>query len=413
MEKAKQLEKIQTEYDLFEVDGDMLLTAQWFERPLYTVMFNTAGGTGNIPSCTARYFDNITLPLDTPTREHDVFVCWRDESFNEYLPGSTLEFDSFDLDSSNTLTLTAVWEVFLNFDLNGGEGEFTAPTNIEGFGVEIPSQTPRKEGYVFLYWQNKNGVTFEPGGWYMLYNGTETLTAVWKEIFQYTLIFDLEEGTGDFPPITEDVTSAITLPSHMPTKEGFHFVWWWGDNDETFFYPGEEYCYNYDYINSDKDTFVLTAQWAPGSMYTITFNLDGGNYYADFEYCLEEDCIYIGIPEKTGHRFLGWLDESGIMHPSGEYYAESDAVLTACWERFAYVISYEEASYELVNVGDSYVITTSVPAKEGYDFIGFTCNGVDYSAGQEIIPTDNMTFQKYIQLKPTKSRDLQVDQIQT
>ena len=42
----------------------------------------------------------------------------------------------------------------------------------------------------------------------------------------YTLNFDLDGGTGNFPDITGEEGFGFTLPSEIPVKIGYTFVCW-------------------------------------------------------------------------------------------------------------------------------------------------------------------------------------------
>ncbi len=314
--------------DSIEIYGDITLVAQWCQRDSFTVSFDLNGGEGSFPSYTAYCGDELTLPTAIPTREDATFAFWRNEyNGNLYFPGDNI-VDS--CESSQTLVFTAMWEVTLSFDANGSEeGEFPPLVAIENFGmVQIPNERPYKFGHNFLHWQNSKGDVVYPGDWYGLSNGSETLTAVYDEFPKYTVEFNLNGGTGDFPPISQYYTNGLTLHPHSPEKSRSNFLYW-TDIDERTFYPGEEYYYNPDYVDWTPKTFTLTA----------------------------------------------------------------------VWETFDYAIYYEGLQPDFVNIGESYVITSSIPTKEGHDFL-YWKNGEDtYVAGDLITPTADMHFEAVWQIR--------------
>lgn len=81
-----------------------------------------------------------------------------------------------------------------------------------------------------------------------------------------TATFDLNGGTAtDITPITKDPGTEIKLPTTEPTREGYTFLGWKVEGDETPYRPGGSY------VLSTNTTF--TAQWAKNS--TITFDYGG------------------------------------------------------------------------------------------------------------------------------------------
>ena len=116
-------------------------------------------------------------------------------------------------------------------------------------------------------------------------------------------------------------------------------------------------------------------------------------------------------PTYTDHIFNGWntlVGGNGEAKAAGDVIdlSEGDVTLYAQWrDPNTYSISYDanggtliEGESEItpnptsVTEGNAYTIEENVYEVEGKLFIGWKANGVTYNAGQEIYPTENMTF---------------------
>lgn len=114
-------------------------------------------------------------------------------------------------------------------------------------------------------------------------------------------------------------------------------------------------------------------------------------------------------PTYTDHIFNGWntlIGGDGEAKVAGDVIdlSAGDVTLYAQWrEPETYNISYDanggtliEGESEItptsVTEGNAYTIEENVYEVEGKLFIGWKANGVTYNAGQEIYPTENMTF---------------------
>ena len=114
-------------------------------------------------------------------------------------------------------------------------------------------------------------------------------------------------------------------------------------------------------------------------------------------------------PTKEDYIFKEWntlVDGNGEAKAAGDVIdlSAGDVTLYAQWrEPNTYSISYDanggtliEGESEItptsVTEGNAYTIEENVYEVEGKLFIGWKANGVTYNAGQEIYPTENMTF---------------------
>lgn len=116
-------------------------------------------------------------------------------------------------------------------------------------------------------------------------------------------------------------------------------------------------------------------------------------------------------PTYTDHIFNGWntlVGGDGEAKAAGDVIdlSAGDVTLYAQWrEPNTYSISYDANGGTLIDgesaitpnptsvtEGNAYTIEENVYEVEGKLFIGWKANGVTYNAGQEIYPTENMTF---------------------
>lgn len=116
-------------------------------------------------------------------------------------------------------------------------------------------------------------------------------------------------------------------------------------------------------------------------------------------------------PTYTDHIFNGWntlVGGNGEAKAAGDVIdlSAGDVTLYAQWrEPNTYSISYDANGGTLIDgkseitpnptsvtEGNAYTIEENVYEVEGKLFIGWKANGVTYNAGQEIYPTENMTF---------------------
>lgn len=132
------------------------------------VVYDTGGGN-YIPK-TSVISGRITSSI--PIRKDDTFLGWSTEE------NGVVNYESDSAyNLANGTVLYAVWDDFISYDLNGGEGEIPKNKVSEG----ISSTVPTKEGHNFLGWavaSDSEEVFFHPGEPYT--GNAITLYAVWE-----------------------------------------------------------------------------------------------------------------------------------------------------------------------------------------------------------------------------------------
>ena len=149
-----------------EVVNSFVITIR--RRPIYTVTFNTNGGSA-IQSQRIEEGSFAVTPEENPTKNGYEFASW-----------------AFDFESPimQNVTIKANWSAVtysITYDLAGGcfEGELTTEYTIES---NFSLQTPSRENYGFLGWYDGNTKITTLNGRY----GNKTLTAKWESIFNYS-----------------------------------------------------------------------------------------------------------------------------------------------------------------------------------------------------------------------------------
>ena len=163
---------------------------------------------------------------------------------------------------------------------------------------------------------------------------------------------------------------------------------------------------------SDPAANMLLPQlyvWALKT-YKLRYDANGGeNAPAAQPAVAGEATVTDAKPTKEDYIFKEWntlVDGNGEAKAAGDVIELSagDVTLYAQWrEPETYNISYDanggtliggesEITPTSVTEGNLYTIEENVYEVEGKLFIGWKANGVTYNAGQEIYPTENMTF---------------------
>lgn len=187
--------------------------------------------------------------------------------------------------------------VTITFDTNGGN-EIADIEVQNGEIVKLP-EPPKKEGYKFVGWTNKNGNVVTKG---TKVKKDLTLKAEWISETAKTnnIQFDTDGG-NEIDSIVIENGKIILLPIE-PIKEGYKFVGWIDENG---------YIINEGMVVTGN--IVLKALWISEDAETIklTFNTDGGSVIKGLILEKGKGIILPTNPTKTGYVFAGWVDGNG------------------------------------------------------------------------------------------------------
>ena len=269
-------------FDTDTVTENITLTAKWKNCTVYTVTFDSDGGTA-VNKQNVMHNEKLTEPTP-PTKAGHKFIGWHN--------GETLWNFATTAITSN-ITLKAKWEVSetytVTFNSDGGSAVNTQHIVVGQKAVE--PTPPTKENHLFLGWFNGevkwNFATD-------VISTSITLTAKWENTTTYTVLFNSDGGTEVAP---QYIVHGGKVSDQFTEKEDHLFLGWY--NGETL--------WNFD-IDTVTENITLTAKWKNNTLYTVTFDSDGGIYYAPQNVRHGGKTNSPGVPAKKDSRFIGWYN---------------------------------------------------------------------------------------------------------
>ena len=296
-------------------------------RPMFTVQFNTLGGTV-VASQTIEENGFAIRPSIIPTKSGYTFVDW--------------EFD-FTNPITHTTTITANYSAN-TYTINYHYKDDTIQQSAT-FGKTIAiknEETFNKDYYYISSWNtniNGSGKQYNCG---ISYNYTIAndldLYVVWKPI-NYEIIYQLNDGTNGNNPTSYNIESkSIILEDAY--KDGYNFEGWFTDSD----FENEITSIT----TGSHDNLILYAKYSVVD-YSIEYRLDGGiNGNNPTSYNVECDTIILENSTRAGYDFAGWYsdynykDKDRVQYINKGFYG--NLTLYAKWEK-------------IYNVSDTGIIT--------------------------------------------------------
>ena len=326
-------------------------------------------------------------------------------------------------DSGITATKNITIEQVLTIDYDVGEGsgapqQQSYTTSGDTHTFIIPSTTPARDGFEFMGWSTTDGgeSAYQPG-MEIEVNGPTTLHAVWAEIFDYTLTYDIGEGSGAFGQqtysgIETSHTFAISSDSPMP-PDGYTFEGWsTTDGGDVEYQPGQQY------IMDSEGTATLYAVYEQITYeHVLIYDANGGsggpgtvretNPQQEHTFTISD---VVPTPPE-GYIFLGWADTAGaeqVQYTSGDSISVTDTkTIYAIYSLITYehILIYDANggsggpgtdTVTNTSVEHSYDVSSIEPvAPDGYRFIGWAdskeATEADYIVGGSISVTDTKT----------------------
>ena len=370
---------------------------------VYTVTFNSYGGTPVPPKQEVEYGHAATKPAD-PTLKGYTFAFW-------YLGEDEQNATAYDFNTPVTgdITLTAKWNInkyTVTFDSYGGTP--VPPVQEVEYGLTATKPAdPTLKGYTFAFWylgedeQNATAYDFDTP-----VTENITLTAKWN-INKYTVAFNTDGGTP-VPPAQEVEYGLTATEPAAPEKTGYTFDGW---------YLGDE---KYDFSAAVEQNITLTAKWhvTPHNIYAYA-RLN--SYVAplttsefDTPVTLNEATLSrlgLGSYNSLGYISIGSFTFDAMPLTSDLYFGD-DAELSAVAEKLATDIALETgvsdkiaekiawtALYKTVNGED---MAPGYPAEAGYQLSGnLNLATVMFKAGGENVtgmPAVNYTYDNILEI---------------
>ena len=311
------------------ITGDITISAVWEPVPKYTVTL-LSGENGETISVSSPMIvgSTYTLPTCSWHNPGSDFAGWYYEG-DILVPGSAVIVTS-------DITIYALWTEqeepvppveYVTITVSGGDagGQYIAQVE-KGTEYTLPSNTFTYTGYVFVNWEI-DGTSYEPGDTVTAEDDL-TVTAVWRALEQYTVIYDWGYEGGANMSVTATEGVSFTLLS-APVRPGYAFAGWE--------YGGDIYEAGAVFTASESVTF--TAQWTATTKYTVTFVSDG----ATFETIEQTLDGFIEVPEapvKEGYAFTGWTSGDVTLQAGQNYQVSGDMTFTAVWERISFEVTF-------------------------------------------------------------------------
>ena len=338
----------------------MTLTASWKTAQVktHTVTFT---GAGDDFIQTVADGSSATVPT-VPSKKGYTFDGW-------YSGDSLYDFTT---PVTDDLTVEAHWTkntYTVSFDSNGGSD--VDSQQVEYKDTVSQPDNPTLDGYTFQGWT----LDGDPYDFNTPVTSSITLKALWSKntpvAKKHTVTFDSSEGSKvDSQTVKEG--DPVSKPDN-PTREGYTFNGWLLGGDP------------YDFTTPVMQDLTLTASWTKNkSTYTVKFDLNGGDGNIADQKVKEGSTIdRPANPTREGYTFMGWQYEDSDWNFLNT--VASNMTLTAQWKRNEvkkYTVAFDTAdgtSIDPQTIRDGGKVSKpDDPTREGYEFKGWTLNGVDY-----------------------------------
>ena len=313
------------------------------------------------------------------------------------------------------------YNVVLN--AQGGSGGATV---VAVYDSEMPViAAPDKPGYLFGgYFDERNG-----GGtkYYnadcssaSIYRKTEgiTLYALWTPITYDIQLYSRGENVGT-------LNDVIYGELHLPSAESLgisytnhNFVGWNIYDEQNWAMYTADRDYSAGLVTEQGKIAYIYAAWLEKDKYTVTYDANGGTGAPSaVEVHVDETIVLSGIvPSRENYTFAGWSENSGAataQYQPNDSFTMGNSLITlfAVWNRNPELIynanggifnTYAGTSYPAA--GSEVTLTSAIPQKEGYIFVGWaeseTAAASDIISAPYIMPdNDTVLYAVYEPIK--------------
>ena len=320
-----------------ELTANTTLYARW--EPIYTISYNSNGGTGYMSPTAVSWNGVYTLPKNT-------FTPPKGTTFKEWAlrraTGTKVAADGKYTFDANT-TVYAVWEGIpheITFNANAGTGIMSSLTAFENEEFTLPENSfTAPVGMRFKEWAigGATGTKIAAGGKYTFLEDA-TMYAIWEGI-PYAVTFNANSGTGNMAAMTAFGNEEFTTPANgfTPPKGTRLKEWAIGSPDGTKIAANGKYTFNSD--------STLYAIWE-GIPYNVTFSANGGTGSMSATTALGNEEFTLpanGFTAPAGTRFKEWAigSPNGTkIAPDGKYTFNANTTVYAVWEGIPHEITF-------------------------------------------------------------------------
>lgn len=368
------------------VTENKIVVASW-KANTYKITYNTNGGDIEAKTADAVYDSAFTLK-ETTKRGYD-FEGW-------YYGDNLITAGVWNYDTD--ITLEAHWhatEYTIRYDLGGGIVNGVNPLQYTVDDSNITLVNPTKAGYIFAGWTGTDltvpTLTVIIGANSI---GNREYVANWT-LDGYSITYNLNGGVNSEKNPSEYAVTSANIYLESATRRGYVFDGWYTN-------AGCTADAKITTITSGSTgDITLWAKWTLAN-YNITYNLNGGEFTSDNpkNYTIESGDITLNAPTKRGYTFVGWMgtDITGtVISVTIRNNSTGDRTYTAVWEIVDYSIIYNlnggtnaAENPEKYNVAST-TITLENPTKLGYVFGGwYTSNDYNDDERVKVIPNGSI-----------------------
>jgi uncharacterized repeat protein (TIGR02543 family) len=271
-------------------------TINFTVKRLYTITYNANGGSDAPSSQTKIHGTTLTLSSTVPTKTGSTFLGW---STSSSATSATYSKNGSFTTNANT-TLYAVWdanEYTITYNANGGSGAPSSQTKTYGTNLTLSSTVPTRFGYTFLGWSassSATSATYVPGGSFTT-DATTTLYAVWQSatiisssVTNSSYSASISFGSGykfySFTPSTGgtyrfESSGSLDTQIYLYNSSGTQLTWDDDDGDRTNFLLDYNFTSGTQYYIKVKcySSYTGTINFTVKRLYTISYNANGGS----------------------------------------------------------------------------------------------------------------------------------------
>ena len=266
-----------------DTKADLEFKASWTQTR-FNITYNYDGGTvasANPSTFTLDDRNSATVQLTAPTKDGYAFEGWTVEGANASVRGNTISIVPRANTPQTDLVVTATWRQVrynITYDYAGGSITGTNPTSYEynnGIG-EVIIIAPTKEYYDFARWESSvDNISVGSNG-VMILDGQPSdvkFTAVYTPK-EYTITFadNTSRPSVTYGTQTCKFGTLCDIEMAAPSKEDRDFKYW--KSSIGTIYPADGKIF----AVSDME---LEAEWSSPYTYSITYNLNHGEFIGD------------------------------------------------------------------------------------------------------------------------------------
>ena len=338
---------------------------------------------------TKKYNEEVEVKAD-PTKTGYTFAGWTSAEV-EVVNGK------FTMPAKN-VTLKAKWNVnkytikWVNWDDSEVRTDTEVPYGTELEAPEDPTRAADAQyTYTFKSWTPEVKTV----------TGDAVYTAVYdKEVNKYTIKWVNWDGSEVRTDTEVPYGTELEVPAD-PTREA--------DAQYTYTFKG----WTPEVKTVTGDATYRATYTKEANSYTLTYNLDGGEWENDTTYTYtkkyNEEVEVKADPTKEGYTFVSWTSEEVEVVDGKFTMPAKNVTLTAKWEANIYKVTYDldggewtEATNEFPYEYKATVeVVKTVPTREGYKFSGWRSEEVTIENDAFTMPAKDVVLKAVWEANPT------------